>query len=300
MKLIFLLLLIISCSTQKVTSDIETVSFQDNDQEKLKIKEQTIQDITNDNEAEKKEERVPEISLSIYSSLYSSLGFLNLFTEIEKENIEINQITANGLAAVIAAVYAQDKSVNTLEWKLFKLLKSLKGITPYTSKWRERVEDFCKEEFKNKKLQDLKLAVIIPVYEQGILSIAKEGSIVDVLINNLQIESDKNYFKKPSIFKRDLVNQVSDLNFNATFLPEEMKFKLIDGYSWGIFTNYFGFLLKNSNDIYAMKTSTNLALDELLPLSDFKAAYAESAKIFVEKMSLEISNWKEEITASSN
>lgn len=302
MKYLILLVLFIGCSSQKITSEVETVTFQNDSNSELKIKDQTISDLKIDTQTsvEKAEQKEPSISMSIYSSFYSSLALVELLKRLEKSETKVKSFSVNGLAAVIVSLYGIDESTNTLEWKLFKLLKGLKGLTPYKADWRKKVLEFCQNEFKNKKFSDLKFKVQIPTNDAAGRGFISEGLLTKAIEENLQIESNKNYFKKPAIFKRDLVNDVSDIHFNLSFIPQNIQFKLVDGYSWGIFTNYFGFILKNEAEINTIKTDADINIDELLPLGDITTTYNKSIEDFVETIQNEVNTWKEEFTASSN
>lgn len=306
MKQIFFLLILISCAIQKPNTEIETVSINSVEDNKLTIKESKtdligpVDDSTDSDAINEIKEKNPVISLSIYSSIYSSLALVNLFKQLEKEEINISFLNANGFATVVCALYAKEKNSNTLEWKLFALLKQLEGQTPYKQEWRSAVANFLAKEFKGLKLEDLKLSLQIPFVMDGKVYLESRGAVEKVVLQNLDINDKSNYFLKPAIYKRNLVENNTDLNFNLVFLPEQIKFKLIDGYSWGIFTNYFGFLMKNSELISKVSTTKSMYVDELLPLSDINNAYQTGLNEIVEKFHNEIKQWREEITTSSN
>jgi len=305
MRILIIYLLLTGCSAQKTSSEFETVSMNSGVDTELKISENQTETYGPDNQNANEEikaltEKEPVISLSVYSSLYSSLALVDLFKRLEKEQLNISMIDANGFAAVVAALYAKEKSSNALEWKLFSLLKKIEGIKPYSKEWKEVVESFLEDEFKNMRLEQLKIFLKIPFLSNEKMILLKTGKITEVLLKNLDLNDNENYFKRPAIYKRDLMESASDLNFNIVFLPKDIKFKLIDGYSWGIFTNYLGFIMKHSDEITKIETDRSLYLDELLPLSEINSAYSEGIKTTVEQFQAELKTWKEEITASSN
>lgn len=306
MKIFFLLIIFISCATSKKSTDLDTVTFSNTHDDKLAISEDSMEVIpiqvdTSDKLGDEVgREKKAVISLSFYSSLYSSLALVNFFKLIEQEEIDISVINANGFAAVVCALYAKEKNSNTLEWKLFALLKQLKGLRPYGKEWREVIAEFITKEFAKTELSELKISLQIPTIINNDIVMLKDSKVREVLLKNLDLENKTNYFKRPVLYKRNLVENRSDLNFNFVFIPSNIKFKLIDGYSWGIFTNYFGFILKNEQNINQIKTQQDIFIDDLAPLSDINGAYQAEAQQSIEKIQNEIKLWREEISSSSN
>jgi hypothetical protein len=302
MKFIVIILLLVSCSSKKITPEVETVSIQKPNNKSLKI--DTSLEI--DEVFEPKADLPSEVeiksvkSLTIYSTLYSSLGLVEFFKRSEKKKHHFKVITANGFASIVSVLYAKKESASLLEWKLFELLKQIKGHIPFSKPWKRKIRSFMVKEFGSQTLDKLAVQVGIPEYnEENEITLSLKGGIVDNVMGSLDMGSSKAFYIRPIHYRGPLNMLNVDIKYQLSFVPSKFNFKKLEGYTWGIFTSYLSFIQDKPEDLILITTEKKLWIDKINPLSDIIHAYKKSiddALIKFEEMEKE---WKEENTASS-
>lgn len=296
-----LLLLLFSCAQSKVTYDISSVSLENENAESVEIDKNSQTDYGPTKtalETPDQGKRKAIVSLTFYSSIYHSLAFVDLIKNLEKRNINLSMISSQGFGSLIAAIYAKEKSSSYLEWKLFELLKSLKGKRVFSSDWRSVVNKFTKKEFGQLKVNQLKVMLLIPEIEDGGVILNKNGLVVDLIKSSLELSSTKNFFNSPVNYSDQLKSLGPDLNFHLAFIPKRVQFKSFNGLEWGIYTRYLGYLLKKSSNIHLMRSESIGEIDSLIPLTDISKEYSLQIKDYVESLEVSILKWQEESTTS--
>lgn len=238
-------------------------------------------------------------SLTVYSTLYSSLGMVDLLAQAEKKKISFSLIAANGFASLISVLYAKEKSSNYLEWKLFDLLKRLKSKTPFTSDWEDTIRSFLKKEFGDMQLQQLKVLVLIPEKVGRDIKLSSSGNVVEKVMNSLSLKNKNSFYLSAKKIDVELASFGIDLNLSVAYLPNKPTFKLLTGYQWGLYTTYLSFIDRNNQLYRAITTDGDQVVDEVSPLSDLKNSYFESINEVLDDYAKEIEQWKIENSTSA-
>jgi len=245
--------------------------------------------------------RIPVISLTLYSSIYHSLAILDLIKQLDKKNIKISMISSQGFGSVVAALYAKEKSTSYLEWKLFALLKKLKGQAVYSKVWNRTLGAFIEKEFNNLKVSQLKILFLTPENNNNNkLFLSLTDKVSSVLKRTLNIKSDSNFLSKPKLYSSNLKKLGADLSYSLSFLPARINFNNITGFEWGIYTKYLGFVMSNPEDIRVFRSEKSAPLDQLNSLSDINKLYSSFFEEYTSAIIKDIEQWQEEFTSSSN
>lgn len=301
--LLFTLLVLNSCSLQKNSNSIDTISIEDSSGRDLSINSENNDDYGPSTLEEDTQQTIGAKkklihSLTVYSTLYSSLGLVSLLAESDKRKINFSVIAANGFASLISVLYAKKKSSNYLEWKLFDLLKRLKGSAPYSKRWYSEIEKFLKSEFGNMQLQQLKVLVLIPESTNKGIKLSSTGLVVTKVMNSISLKNRRSFYQSPADFNYLLKEVGVDLNLPVAFLPEKSNFKYLSGYNWGIFTTYLSFLEQNNHLFRSVGTIKEQVLDSIYPLTDISSIYSEAIEKTLNDYQLSIEEWKTQNSAS--
>ncbi len=302
MRFLLFILLFISCTTAS-QKDIEIVevNLADDPSEGVTIEDSTNNSFGKSEDVDKMlKEESPKIALTIYSSIYHSLAFLPLIKELEKKKIKLNYVSSQGFGALIAALYAKEASASYLEWKLFDLMKKLRGKKVYSEEWNSTIVNFTQKEFKESKLDQLKVKLLIPEIENRKIVLNEQEKVVDAIRKTIDFKNEKNYFNVPDTYLGAIDRVGVDLNLSCIFIPEQVKFNKIDGYNWGVITKYLGMVMRPLDGIYQLKTTESVELDAEVPLSDLNRFYQDSINNFTQEVSRSIGKWKEENTNHLN
>lgn len=297
MKTVILLLILISCSLpKKKVTEVSTVSLESNRNDSIVIEKGEDSTALIEEEAKVK---YPKISLSIYSSVYHSLAMVEFFKELEKRKIKINTISSQAFGSVIAALYAKEGSVSSVEWSLFKLLKNLKSEVPYSKKWKDKVNKFIDSEFKSTMSHKMKIKLILPLIdENGQVEFIGNGRIETLLKRQINLAEENHFYRRPQNYHYRIEKFGVDLNLGMSFLPERPRISNIVGYNYGVATKHLGVVLSSKEDISIIKTSSSKELDNLLSLSDISMMYGKGIIQYVDEMEVKIKNWQEDSSAS--
>lgn len=305
MRIFFILITIlaISCTKQNKESDISTVSFEQDSEDILSIDKNLNTAYGPSNEGTEQLEnlgsREPVIGISIYSTLYNSLSFIHLLKVIEEKEINVSIISANGFSAVLAALYAKEKSASYVEWKIFEMRKGLVGFTPFSTQWRAFLKKFLIKEFKNVQLQQMKALLLVPIINKGSVELKSTGLVSDVLIRSLNLLDETNFIRKASVYTEQLRDFSTDVSIEYYSLSTRPKLSSLEGLNYGLYTKYVGELL-NDSELDRVSSITQLGLDDFLPLSDIIKNFEDGNNQLIEKLVDKINQWKQENTPSSN
>jgi hypothetical protein len=307
-RLTLICFLIISCATQDKTNEVSTVSISTEQGAQLKISKKSSTDYgptreggettTNTDEGEV---RNPIVELNAYSTLYSSLALIEYLKRCEKENIKISVIRASGFASLIAVLYAENQSVNHVEWKLFELIKKIDKHTALSEKWLLSIQKFLEKEFKQKRLHQLKTLVAIPEVIDRKLNLNTTGKITDSIMNSLSTTKKVSFLLRPGLFHKLEKEFGSDIKATIAFLPEKIGFKNLIDYELGVYASYLSFLEKNRDEFSSISTSDGRKyyIDELAPLSDMTSPFDSNIDQHVKSLKNQIKEWKEQNSTSS-
>ena len=306
LKIVCVLLLIslVSCTKQKKEYGLGTVSLDNSDAISLVINKNANTsygpdvDLSDENSKEVAPREVI-LSLNLYSTLYQSVAVIDLLKRLEKEGINISILGGNGFASLLLALYAKEKSITYLEWKLFDLQKNLIDLIPYSPDWRSYLENFLQTEFGELRLSDLKTLLLIPIIKNDEVTFNDSAKVRKIVLESMTVENRKNILFSPEDFTMLFQKYSSDIHINMTYLSSNPKILKLDGFRWGVLTKYLGRLKQiESNNI--LDSKDQLYLDKLISVSDIQKSFEQSNKNFVEKLKLKLDEWSQKNSTSSN
>ena len=288
MKIIIISLIFFSCSNLKNSHDVSIVDLEREKTARISIDDKVDESLvveTSENISETK------VTIQLYSTIYHSLGVLKLFKNLEQEKIEIESISTFGFGALIAGLYAKEGSINYLEWKLFDLLKRIKGIEPFSNTWEKIIHRFIEKEFKGLDFQKLKFDLLIPklIGEKVVLN---DKSLIESLKTTLSISSLENYIYNPVNYMARLRERGLKLVFPIIFIPENPTIQMRNNYNYGIFTSYLGKLFRNIDQVTKLTTLESVSLDSLDSTNKYESLYSKSLQSYIESMKEKINEFQ--------
>jgi hypothetical protein len=303
--LVIIIFILTSCANRPEPIDIETVDLDSGTEYKLQIDKKTntaygpsAQGAQDYSELTPKL-RDPVVGLSVYSTLYNTLSIINLIKSLESKNINLSMMSSNGFGSLLISLYAKEKSVSYLEWKLFDLRKRLIGLIPFSKNWKKVLRIFLDAEFKGIQLHQMKMLVLIPKLKDGNVFLQRSGSVASKVFEAINLSDRTNFIRSPETYEDKMKEFSVDIHLSYYSLSIQPALVQVEGLNWGIYTKYLGFLVKNSN-INKLESSHKTAIDELQPLSDIQKSFYTSNEQLVKKLVEQINQWKQENTASSN
>lgn len=297
-----ILILLFSCSTAQKKEEIVNVEMSTDISANVEIDKTQNTSYGPSIETAPKIKTKPRsavISLTLYTSMYQSLAFLDLIKKLEKNSINISMISSQGFGSVLAALYAKEKSTSYLEWKLFDLLKRLKGKKIYSKDWSQTINSFISAEFKGLKVNQLKILLLIPEFNGSSLVMNKSEKVSSVLKRAISLKEKSSFMTHPRLYHNDFTKMGADISLMLGFLPQFINFKNLDGYEWGVYTRYLGQVLKSENEVEILRTSKKVELDSLQPLSDINELYSVDLDLYIQTIIERHKQWQEENTNST-
>lgn len=234
--------------------------------------------------------RVGVLTLDLVPSLYASLSYINLFKELERKKIYPNIISANGFSLIIATLYARYKNSNKLEWKVFALLRNLKGINVHTSKWYEAIEVFLSNEFKSQRIEQLKILIASPRPDPSD-EITTTGLVTNIVMKSLRLAGRESFINRPHYnYRNALFNLGTDNYFLINAIPDKFNFKIPNGFAWGLYTRVSG--VYSLSDTESLKITNSLKFIDTLPnLSDLLISSRSDVEKLVDIISQQQTDW---------
>ena len=295
-----LLLSFISCATQSTRSDLDTVDVSSGTNNGLEINEKSSSgygptiEIDEESKTSKKV-REPIIAVVNFSTLYHSLGLVSELKKIESENIKVSVISAYGFGGVIAALYAKERSVSYVEWKLFSLTKKLSSYKIYSEEWTQELTLFLKEEFKDLKTNQLAIQLIVPTLSLGEVVYEQQARVASVLIDSLQMQRENSFFRSPQNFDLKLERDFSlDFIYKTAYLPVTPTITKLNSFQYGVYTSYLGRLLAQPEQFGLLKAPVKQEIDEISLISELENLYEALIDERTQKLKTKIEKWKEE------
>jgi hypothetical protein len=141
----------------------------------------------------KKKKRLPIIALELGPALNRAVVYSSVFKGLERSQVSAHILSGVGMGALAATFYARGDTPELVEWKFHNLLKELKEKPIYSDDWKEALHNFIEQEFKKRKIQSLKKALIIPVFDTSTKEInyITKGSIYNALVANFHLDRSK-------------------------------------------------------------------------------------------------------------
>lgn len=187
------------------------------------------------------------VAIYLYPSLFNSLAYLKVVDNLQKYKKYPSVYSGAGMGAVIAAFFAMGLTPDHIEWKFFALLESLKNEKFQSREWKSIVSKFLRKEFKNKRIEQLKKALILPVYDKklGKIRYLSRGNLYNILVINIDLSEDTNRVFLSPLVMGDLkielllskgIDKIAVLNA----LGPVLHFKRGDHFYVGIYSKLIG------------------------------------------------------------
>jgi len=277
LRLLFLLIpvLLISCSiseTKLSTSSYEGVDFESSDAKKIPLIEQNDSPSgygppikENPNFVVNESKKV--IAFFFYPASFSSLSYLKIVDNLQKYKIYPSVYSGAGFGAVIAAFLARGLTPDHIEWKFFSLIEKLKGKKYLSSEWKEEFHLFLNKEFKNLRIEGVKKALVLPIYDKklGKIRYLSRGNLYNTLVLNFEMNTSGNkLFYSPLVMgnlkieklKYKGVDKIAVLNS----LGKEIRFYNTNHYLIGLYSKLIGFASRDSATTGKDKVWINITL----------------------------------------
>lgn len=296
---LILALVLVSCATPKSRYELESVDVDSTNANTLQINENESSTYGPKIEVDKNQSegkgREPLVALVNYSTLYHSLAFVGELKKYEKEKIRISLVAANGFSALLAALYAKERSVSFVEWKLFSLTKKLKPLKIYSVEWTNVLSDFIEEEFKELNTNQLSIQLIVPYLQNGEIKYDQKVSVVKALLETLNIKSEKSPFRSPQNIDNQLRKDFAmDFVVNSSYLPVTPTITKLNSFQYGLFTSYLGKLMATPAQFGLQKAPVKIEIDEVPVTSEVENLYAPLIDERTQKLLEDIKIWKED------
>jgi hypothetical protein len=255
----FLLFLLVSCSTKTKVKPTILVGLDEKKIEKIRIGD--IAEQANalgplppsgfkNNESPKKNSRNPVLSFHCHDALYRSLYCLDALEAIEKEQ-KIGIFSASGMSAIVLALYAKHKNKNKVQFRYFKLIKSLKGERIFYPRWFKKLNSFIQSEFRDIKIQQLKRILFLPFYDKlnDSYILTTSGNLSELLLKQFN-HSPSDKLVSPIVGKapfdiKALRASGADLSYSVSLGIEQLTLAQTDGFYFGNYGQYFSYLSQN-------------------------------------------------------
>ena len=286
MRVFLAVFLIVSCSVNERSNkrdykaQVETVDLGEDQKSKSleidsKEKRSAIGPSFSDEEV-KKSAKVLIPGIYIGAGIYRSIQSLQLVKMLKKKGMSFQIFSGSGMGLVVASYLAAGKTIDQIEWFLFKLQRKLEGISPYTKDWGKLLISESEKFVGVKNIEHFKSILIVPLYDEKLkkMSYKKKGSYRSYLWSSLNMKTKdmystpllKNYYSTAGL-KKNSVDRVICINN----LGERIKIERINHYVLGIFNRLKSFSSQEVNKWdFNLASRSELALDNLKNISDFR------------------------------
>ncbi|OUR92850.1 hypothetical protein A9Q84_20260 [Halobacteriovorax marinus] len=277
MKLVGLLtlLILISCSVSEKEKDFSVysgVNFDNSDSKKIPLIEAgdsrsgygpPVKEMSQfETLASKK-----VVAFFFYPASFSSLSYLKVVDNLRKYKIHPSVYSGAGFGAVIAALLAKGLTPDHIEWKFFSLIDKLKGKKYLSIDWKEEFHLFLKKEFQSLRIEGVKHALVLPVYDKkmGKIRYLSRGNLYNTLVLNFEMNiSGNKLFYSPLVVGNlqidKLMNKGVDKIAVINSLGSKINFYETNHYLIGLYSKLIGFSLRESIKKNENKLWINLSL----------------------------------------
>jgi hypothetical protein len=248
--------------------------------------------------------RDPVVAYVFGPGLYRTSAYVGLLKKLELNKTPIHMLVGSEFGALVAALYAKYKKASLVEWHMFNLVQKVdKESIPFKRSWKGAIHELIEKEFKGKRIERLKLPIILPLYSSKLDKViyTTKGDAVTILKAQFEISTKAKlrFIPPPSrvLFSESAIRDSgADLIYTFNVLGGELRFKRDDGFVWGI---YSGMAQRIDSEFYQFDNTFNLVEDDTV-LDDpekFPKLVSNALEISDEisqKILDHISEWKSE------
>ena len=251
----------------------------------------------------KKQQKEPVVALFLGPGAYKAFGHAGVIKAFEENGIKVHIISGTGIGALVASLYAKSSKSSLVEWSLFKLFQKVSSdIQVFTPKWRSVVRDYLDSEFKKMRIEESKVALRLPLYDEMKNSpvIYRKGKIAPLLLEMLDFDRKRRNGLFPYMIKNNydenfLKKSGADIVFFIDVIGQKFTLNMADGYTYGIFANLVSKIqtaTKNLPEHFYVECGDD-ALDNISDLASFLLdCETQGEKVALEAKEI-IESWKE-------
>lgn len=319
--LIAFLLIFISCGEKKVHRpdmggvagvEIKQTSLKEN----LKVDTEVLGPIKKNSENLKpnysnSEGRKKVIGVSFGPGLYKVFGHLGALRILKKKNLKPHMVSGVGIGALVASLYSKEKSINSVEWKLFKIFEKIpRGLKPYTKKWKSKLFLALSEEFKGARIQDFDIPLFFPLRNKLTNKVewVSRGKVIDYLLIALDFYPSKNlnYSSRglPYVFNNFYFKKLgADMVVDIDILGSNIHFSKFSKNIRSKFVNFSTIISldKKTSELFLQLKDNNIALDNFDTKEEVLKLKFEGEQEIIDKMlALSDDNFQNELDDRKN
>jgi hypothetical protein len=177
-------------------------------------------------------------------------------------------------------------------------MKRLKGKKVFSNEWVLSINKFSKKEFKNLKLNQLKILLLVPEINKQQIKLNKSDKVVDVISRAINLRNSMNFLGSPKFYNKKIERIGTDISLNISFVPNKISFRNLGGFEWGLYTRYLGLIIEKDAPVSLLRTEMNRELDRIGPLSDINKLYSRQIDDYIAQVIGQLEIWQEENTTS--
>lgn len=243
------------------------------------------------------EHRKPVIALMLGPGLQRVMAYLPLIKELKRNNVPIHVVSGTGLGGVVACFFSLGLSSDEIEWILFNFWNKSKNMKPFSRGWNKILRSVVFEKFKNKDIQDGRLAFFLPsIGGNGGIDFVKVGKITDVFSNNLNINSEKGFvFERAFYEKKYFLRYGVDISIGVNVLNSDMLFMNGDEQlerSFKTFITQKNDQINKLDLFFEFLEGKSIAIDSLESIASWEGKANIWAKNSAKKIKGFVENWK--------
>lgn len=181
-------------------------------------------------------------SLVAGPGVYRSIGLISVLKKLKEYEKDPNILVGHGLSSVILAYYSLGYKTDYIEWKFFKFFKEIGEEKVFSESWLKSVEETLLSEFKESNIEDGKITLLIPVYNnmKKEVEFLKRGPLVRALLANLDPLNnlDGKYgpgYTQSFIPAKELYSLGVNTIMAFDFLGKSLQWKMGNGFLNGTF-----------------------------------------------------------------
>tara|TARA_Y100000590_G_scaffold469529_1_gene657802 strand:- start:244733 stop:245689 length:957 start_codon:yes stop_codon:yes gene_type:complete len=183
-----------------------------------------------------------------------------------EKGIRFNIITGSGMGSIVAAYLAQGTTPEIIEWRFHKFFQKSEGMKPFSKNWIERVEKDLLKDFEGKKIQNTKITLLVPVYNEleKKVDYLRRGDLHKSLLENVNLRA-RVPGKANSVIVYDKLDSSKLISVGAQKIVEidalgrKVKFEGSADYLFGIYGRWSSVPKEQNENHYLME----------LPIADF-------------------------------
>ncbi len=210
----------------------------------------------------KKDRKV--LGLFLGPSLYKSIDSIDVLKCFEKLDKKVNIISGTGFSSIVAGLYAQGDSPETIKWKIFKTLRKSKGTKPYSEEWINVWSQFIEKNISLRSLKKSEKSLWMPKFDNGASEViySSKGDLLSSIKENININEASFPMKKNFLYKSSLDSMPVDRLIVINTIPDDFTLKQSDGLLLGMYGKIISKFKKiTNNKVLVINVKTDGPLD---------------------------------------